>query len=277
MNRYVVLIVLSLVASGLFGQKSKDKREKVYKMNYWVDVPVTAGLFATYYFGLEALTRKTNPDSAQVVALNKEDIWWFDRVALYQDVNTFVDSRNVSDYGLRIAGIMPFFLLIDRRIRRDWYDFILLYLETQSVAQNLYLLGGPLFTERIRPFAYYDELSVPARTGDGTTDSWFSGHTSTTATASFFMAKVVSDYHPELGKKKWWLFAAALIPPAFVGVYRIRALKHFPTDVIMGTAVGAAVGILIPHFHKMAMKKNKNLSVVPFTGGYSGLAMSYKF
>jgi membrane-associated phospholipid phosphatase len=91
------------------------------------------------------------------------------------------------------------------------------------------------------------------------------------------MAKVMSDYHPELGNKKYWLYAAALVPPAFVGIYRIKALKHFPTDVIMGTAVGAAVGILIPHFHKLAMRKNKDLSVVPFAGGYSGLAFSYKF
>jgi membrane-associated phospholipid phosphatase len=266
-----------LILISTYGQNSKPKHEKVYKMNYWVDVPVTAGLFVTYHFGLEALTRKTNPDSAQIATLNKSDVWWLDRAALYQDVTRMDQSRNISDWGLRVAGFMPFLLLIDRKVRRDWYDFILLYLETQAVAQNMYLLGGPLFTKRIRPFGYYEELSIAAKTGDGTTDSWFSGHTSTTATASFFMAKVMSDYHPELGNKKYWLYAAALVPPAFVGVYRIKALKHFPTDVIMGTAVGAAVGILIPHFHKLAMRKNKDLSIVPFTGAYSGLAFSYKF
>ena len=186
------------------------------------------------------------------------------------------NARDVSDWGLRIASIMPFLLLIDKKIRKDWYDIILLYLETQAVAQNAYLLGGPLFVNRYRPFAYYDELTMEAKTGNGTTDSWFSGHTSTTSTASFFMAKVLSDYHPELGGKKWLLYGAALIPPAFVGIYRIKALKHFPTDVIMGTAVGAAVGILIPHFHKIT-RKNEDLSIVPFAGAYTGLAFSLKF
>jgi membrane-associated phospholipid phosphatase len=117
---------------------------------------------------------------------------------------------------------------------------------------------------------------MESKTGDGTTDSWFSGHTSTTSTASFFMAKVLSDYHPELGGKKWLLYGAAIIPPAIIGIYRVKALKHFPTDVIMGTAVGAAVGILIPHLHKIT-KKNKDLSIAPFAGQYSGLAMSLKF
>ena len=277
MKRYYILLIILYSVTFAFGQGHKPEKGMVYKMNYWVDVPVTAGLFVSYYFGLESLTRKSNPDSMQIVSLNKNDVWWFDRRVLYQDVNEMDNARNVSDIGLRIASIMPFFLLIDRKIRRDWYDIILLYLETQAVAQNAYLLAGPLFTERIRPFAYYNELDMAAKTGNGTTDSWFSGHTSTTATASFFMAKVLSDYHPELGGKKWILFGAALIPPVFVGVYRAKALKHFPTDVIMGSAVGAAVGILIPHFHKISRKKNKNHSVVPFTGGYTGLAMSLKF
>lgn len=277
MTRLSFLLVLLFSAGMILGQKTTVKKEKVYKMNYWVDVPVTAGLFTAYYFGLESLTRKPNPDSLQIAALNKNDVWWFDRTALYQDVDKMDRARYISDIGLRVASVMPFLLLIDKRIRKDWYDIILLYLETQAVAQNAYLLAGPLFTERIRPFGYYQELPIEAKTGNGTTDSWFSGHTSTTAAASFFMAKVMSDYHPELGGRKWFLFGAALVPPLFVGIYRGKALKHFPTDVLMATAVGAAIGVLVPHLHKVAMKKNKNLTIVPFTGGYSGMALSYRF
>ena len=277
MKQFSLLLILLLVLSSLFGQKKEQKREKVYKMNYWIDAPVTAGLFVTYYFGYQALTNKPLATPEQINSLNKNDVWWFDRIALYQDVSQMDNARNISDWGLKIAGVMPFLLLIDKKIRRDWYDFILLYLETQAVAQNAYILAGPLFTKRYRPFAYYSELSMEAKTGHGTTDSWFSGHTSTTSTASFFMAKVISDYHPELGGKKWLIYGAALIPPAIVGVYRIKALKHFPTDIIMGTAIGAAVGILVPNLHKVTKKVNKDLSLIPFAGGYTGLSMSLKF
>lgn len=108
----------------------------------------------------------------------------------------------------------------------------------------------------------------------GTTNSFFSGHTSWTAGASFFMAKVICDYHPELGSKKWPVYAAALIPPAFVGYHRYRGLKHFPTDIIFETAVGAAIGILNPHFHRIG-KNRRNLSIAPFGGGYSGLVLRF--
>jgi membrane-associated phospholipid phosphatase len=246
-------------------------------MNYWIDLPVTGALFASYYLGYKALDRKTAPTSDQIINLNKTDVWKFDRVALYQDVSYMDKARDISDWGLRISQFLPVLLFIDGKIRKDWYDIALLYFETQAVALNSYLLGGPFFIDRYRPHAYYSELSVESNTNSGTLNSWFSGHTSTTATASFFMAKVIIDYHPELGGKKWLVYAAALIPPAFVGYYRIKALKHFPTDVLMGTAVGASIGILVPHFHKLVMKKNNNLSFVPFAGSHTGVLVSLKF
>ena len=88
------------------------------------------------------------------------------------------------------------------------------------------------------------------------------------------MAKVYSDYHPELGNKKYWLYGAALIPPLIVGYYRIKAMRHFPTDVITGLAVGAAVGILVPHLHR-TKKRTKDFSFIPFVGDYSGMKIKY--
>jgi membrane-associated phospholipid phosphatase len=275
MKHLLLSLLLFILFSGAYAQKVKKPHEKVYKMNYWVDVPVTIGLLGTYYFGYQAIQNRANPTTDQINALSKSNVWFFDRPALYLDASKMDNARNISDWGLKIATVMPVLLLIDRKIRRDWYDIALLYAETQTVALNAYMFGGPFFIERYRPFAYYDELTMEEKTGDGTVNSWFSGHTATTSTASFFMAKVYTDYHPELGGKKWIFYGAALIPPAIVGIYRIKALKHFPTDVIMGTAVGAAVGILIPHFHKII--KNKDLSFVPFAGEYTGLAMSLKF
>ncbi len=81
------------------------------------------------------------------------------------------------------------------------------------------------------------------------------------ATSSFFIAKVFSDLHPELGNKKYWLFAAAMIPPAMVGRFRVKGGKHFYTDILIGTAMGAASGILTPQLHKVT--RNSKMSFVP--------------
>ena len=89
------------------------------------------------------------------------------------------------------------------------------------------------------------------------------------------MAKVYSDYHPELGNKKWLVYGAALVPPTLVGVYRYKALKHFPTDVITGMFVGAAVGILVPQFHKRK-KRQIGVSII-YNQQAKGFAMSCRF
>jgi membrane-associated phospholipid phosphatase len=213
----------------------------------------------------------------EIVSLNRYNVWSFDRRALFQANPLQRDKANtVSDWAMNVTIFMPALLFIDKEIRKRWYDIIFLYIETQSINSNMYTWAGPMFTKRKRPFVYYDEIPLDEKMKSGSTDSFFSGHTAWTAGASFFMAKIYADYHPELGSKKFWLYAAALVPPAFVGLFRYKALKHFPTDILVGTVAGAAAGILIPHIHKIK-GKSENFSVVPFAGPYSGVAVSLNF
>ena len=267
------------MAINTIAQDTISEKREVYKINYKIDIPVTVGMFGLNFYGLYLIGEKPNLTLDQVNTLDINDVWQFDRNALTQSysLDKSEQARTISDWGLWTSYCLPALLFIDDDIRKDWYDVLLLYFETQAINLNAYMFGGPVFTERVRPLVYYEETSMQYKLSDeGTTDAFFSGHASMAAGASFFMAKVYSDYHPELGGKKWFLFAAALIPPAFVGVYRYKGLMHFPTDIMIGTAVGAGVGVLIPHLHKNA-NMNKDLSIVPFTGGYSGVAISFKF
>jgi membrane-associated phospholipid phosphatase len=65
------------------------------------------------------------------------------------------------------------------------------------------------------------------------------------------MAKVYSDYHPEMGADKYWLFGAAVVPPLLMAYARLKALDHFPSDIAVGFAVGTLCGILIPEIHRI--------------------------
>ncbi len=80
--------------------------------------------------------------------------------------------------------------------------------------------------------------------------SFFSGHTSHVAASTFFTAKVLTDINPDGSNNSlYWITAATI--PAITGYLRVKGGKHFPTDVIVGYAVGALVGILVPELHKI--------------------------
>jgi len=276
MKKISILLLICLFIIESNAQVGKPEQEKVYKLNYKVEIPLTGGLFALNFLGFAQLSKKPTLDSLHIITLNKDDIWAFDRIVFKQSQPAPSSIYTISDIGLYTSYLLPALLFFDDEIRESWLDITLLYFETQAINLNIYVWGGPAFTERIRPIIY-NEGSWDYKLGNGTTDSFFSGHVSMAAGASFFMAKVYSDYHPELGPKKWLLYTGALIPPAFVGYFRYRGFMHFPTDILIGATVGATVGILGPHFHKIARKRNQNLSILPFTGKYNGLAISMKF
>jgi undecaprenyl-diphosphatase len=50
--------------------------------------------------------------------------------------------------------------------------------------------------------------------------------------------------------RPWVTLTLATTVSTLVSVYRVRAGKHFPTDVIAGTFAGAGIGIVVPHLHR---------------------------
>ena len=247
----------------------------VYNVKPQTDGAITAAAIVTNYWGMVVLDRKVPLDSAEIASLDANDINRFDRSAIEQDADYMYTAWKISDVGMAGSFMLPALLLFDKEIRQDWAPVLLLFLETEAIVGNLYSWGATIHIDRIRPLVYHPDVSYEDKTFVRNKNSFYSGHTSTSATASFFVAKVYCDYHPELGNKKFIFYGLALIPPAFTGFYRYKGMKHFPTDVLTGIAMGAATGILVPHLHKH--RKNKNLTLLPVAGRYTGLAMSLKF
>ena len=271
---FIIIIVSSFIWTPVRSQVLPSDTSDVYRVNRLVEIPLTVGLFAGYQYGLTQVYKKPVLDSTEISNLNPNDIWKFDRRATLQSASFRHQAHRISDNVMKASVVLPFVLLIDREIRKDWLNFLVLYGQAHAISGLTYVLTTAVY-DRTRPFVYSSEIPIGDKMSTGTRNSFFSGHTSTTATATFFMAKVYSDYNPQIGNKKYLLYAAALVPPAVVGYYRYKAMKHYPTDILMGLAVGAASGILVPHFHKNR-KKWKNLSIVPTAGEVNGLYISYR-
>jgi len=102
-----------------------------------------------------------------------------------------------------------------------------------------------------RPRPYLSNPNVPPsahNTGEDHVSFW-SGHTANIAAITFSSASMVqrSDASSTM-KTATWIGAA--LAPAAMGYLRVRAGRHFPTDVLTGYAVGALVGLAVPYFHR---------------------------
>ncbi len=274
MKRIIFIFSLFAVISQICAQKQDTIRNSVYRINPKIDIPVTIAGYITNEIGLGIVRNKPPLDSLKVVQLDPSEINWFDRGAARQDVDSYTRAIEISNYGMSISVFFPLLLFGDKEIRKDWYKILVLFLEAEAINGNAYSWLAAMHIDRIRPMVYNQDFPINKRLESRNRNSFFSGHVSTVATASFFTAKVYSDYHPELGKKKYIIYSAALIPPVFVGTCRYKSGKHFPTDIITGLAVGAGIGILTPHLHK---NKNYNPSIIPVAGSFTGLSFSYKF
>jgi membrane-associated phospholipid phosphatase len=237
-----------------------------YKLKPLVDVPIIVGGAGLSLVGLQYLRNKAHLDSSEVIGLGPEDVNRFDRGATRQ-----LEGNNglYSDIALYGSFLVPLLLKTDKEINKDALKVGLLYLETMAIMANTYVWGVGS-TQRIRPYVYNPETSMERKLGRGTTNSFFGGHPAAAAASTFFAAKVYSDYHPD-SKFRKFVWGAALVPPLIVGYYRYKDGQHFPTDIIAGIPLGAAIGIIVPHLHKVKTKSQVQLFPAP-----GGIGLIYK-
>ena len=258
-NIATILFALAAVAGPVRLRAQAPERDSSfhpYHVNYWVTGGIIGVGAVTNYLGVAHIGSKAAVSTAELQALDKNQVSRFDRWALNLNPTNIDGFEDWSNRTLTAIVLLPSVLLLDKQIRRDWLDMLLIYMESISITNNIYEWSfiGPSFQNKMRPVAYYPQLPA-SRTQIGTVrNSFYSGHVASAATATFLMAKMYSDYHPEIGDAKYLLYAAAAVPPLIEGYLRVRALRHFPSDVMVGLGVGAFVGILIPELHRFESK-----------------------
>ena len=277
-RRFIILAIVGICTAQLVYPQSpaSDSSFHPYHVNYWVTGSIIGVGLTTNYLGVQRVFSKGEISPLELQALNRGTINNIDRWALEQDPSQREIYARYSDYAVASTVVLPVLLLLDKRIKQDWTDVLLMYVETMSITTNIYEWSflGPTFQNRIRPAAYYDQLTYDQRKSGSNRNSFYSGHVGVVAASTFFMAKVYSDYHPEIGGNKYLLYGAATIPPLLLGCFRVKALAHFPSDVMVGIGVGALCGILIPELHHF---QHKNISLDLYSSSEAtGIAIKWQ-
>jgi len=105
------------------------------------------------------------------------------------------------------------------------------------------------YQEQERLYEIYGMEDAPSITETDTALSFFSGHTALVATVTSTATYLAFVRSPG-SVRPWITLLAGTALTGFVGVQRVRAGEHFPTDVIAGTMAGAGIGLLVAHLHR---------------------------
>ncbi len=205
----------------------------------------------------------------EIDALDVNDINSFDRNA----IKPHRESLN-GDLLLYGSFLLPLTFLANDNTRRDWQMLGVMWLEVMAIQSGINLLVKGL-AKRTRPYVYDPSTPLETKQTVGARLSFYSGHTSTTAATTFYVARVFSDY---LSSKtvKTLIWIGAAIYPALTGYLRRDTGNHFRTDVITGYLIGAAIGYFIPEIHL----SNEALKVSFYRNFYNesvNISLNYSF
>lgn len=250
------ILVLIFIAGNVKGQDKCD----MFNLNYKIDIPVaTAGALGTG-FGLYKRFKKTESDSATILALTTDHMNRWDKGA----TQTYNKGR-VSD-GLFVLGVTsPWVLYTDKQIKHDSRAITMMYLQTVGISAAGYALTAGT-VDKYRPYAYNCNAPMKRRLSSHAKNSFYCGHPSVMAAGTFFTAKVYSDYYPGT-TKSYALWSYAVASTITCGYLRYRGGYHFPSDIAIGMATGTAIGILVPVLHKNREHKETTEDAAAIPGG----------
>src|SRR5579862_5219948 len=132
LTKNVFLILITLIFTQFAFSQSPDsaRRTRIYHVNYLTGSIIIAGGLGTDYFAISRIKDKPNLTTAELAALNTDVINPIDRWALQQDGSQHLKYSKLSDeIGPPIFILLPAMLGFDKRIRKDWFSLLFMYLE----------------------------------------------------------------------------------------------------------------------------------------------------
>jgi hypothetical protein len=228
---------------------SVNAQTSPYEIGWGKDALIGGGSLAIAFVGASLDDSLSKPTAAEIAGLDKSTINGFDRWT------TNFSSKPISQVsdGLVVAALATPIALtfIDPKMRKDWFTLGVMYFETGLLATFLPSFGKGTVT-RYRPYSYNPNTPDDYLYNIETKRSFFSGHATWAFASMTFLANVYSDYYPE-SEHKTTVWIATMGTASTISLLRVFSGAHFPTDILLGSAVGFGVGTLIPWLHKTGL------------------------
>lgn len=212
-------------------------------------MPISANAIGFLAASAMLSTTKKLPPADSILVFNTQKINLLDRSAVKQNSRA---SGYASDACMFVSATLPLLHLINTNSRKDFGKVAAMGAEAFMLNLGITNFVKELASRR-RPLLYNPEVPMAKKLKKDNFKSFFSGHTSTVATMSFFFAKTYSDYNPN-SKYKPLVWSTSALFPAVTGFLRYKAGKHFWTDILTGYAVGALCGLAVPYLHTAALQ-----------------------
>lgn len=270
----VIVVTVQLAAAMAWCQ---PKNRSPYRVQAGVELPLTMGIGLTAALLPELLTERTLK-APPCGSCDPDQVWLaLDRGVVRNDSRA---ASLASDLllGSLVAGAL-FGSLIDVGIddddegTRGWGTDLMVTAEALTIDLALTQLVKHL-VRRPRPYTYSPSVPLARKLDRDASLSFFSGHTSLAFTSAVALSYTFWRRHPDDALGRGLVLGLSLAAASATGYLRIRAGKHFWSDVVVGALVGGAVGLLVPFLHDRGQENDEGCckeQVVPllsFGGQY---------
>jgi membrane-associated phospholipid phosphatase len=235
-----VAIALCLVVWSPPARAQEARSGPAYQLKLELDLPIVliGGATASSFFILPEA-----PGVACAPDCDRSKINRFDRPAAGLYDSSWSTVGNVATATTMAMPIV--FILADQGFV-DGLNDDLVVAEAALLSSALQVTMS-FAVSRPRPRVYGSEASLESRSNANAARSFFSGHIANTMATSVAALRTYQRLRRPV--VAWILFGVGAAGSTLVGISRVAAGSHFPSDVIAGAAVGAGMGLALPAVH----------------------------
>ncbi len=232
---------LSIVL-GFFILHTNANAQYVYRYKPYLDPAFAIGNGIVLTGSLLAQKHVAPLEDKIILALDKQNVNRFDRIACSQ---WSPQIAKVSD-GLAIGtGLMYSYFLFKPETNKESINIAGVAFQSLLLSQSL--SNALKLGLRNRPYLYNQTVGMEEKRKVDARMSFFSAHTSTVSSLCYSFALAHNAYFP--GKKHTGIWIGAITIPAIEGFLRVKAGKHYPSDVIAGYLVGLGSSLIMHYLH----------------------------